>query len=145
MAVLNFPSNPVEDQGYDSGDGRIWVYKDGAWRQKSSVTGMEGISLILNRYDLEIKATTGAANLNDAQVFTIDNSSNSVKNVTFSNLPAGRAMTVIIEVVGKVGVVNLPAGITYATGVDSTLANTRTMFVLFWNGQAIRVTNNIKF
>jgi len=145
MAVLNFPTNPTENQIYSVGDGRDWIYIGGVWQLKTTVFGIAPISLVLDRYDLAFQTTTGAGNLNVAQVFKIDNSTSSVKTVSFTNAPATRAMTVVLEITGSVGTVNLPAGVVYAQNVDSTLSTVKTMFIMFWNGTEMKVTTNIKF
>lgn len=145
MAVLNFPTNPAENQIYSVGDGRDWIYIGGVWQLKTTVFGIAPISLVLNRYDLAYTTTTGAGNLNDFQVFKIDNSTNTVKTVSFTNAPASRAMTIVLEITGSVGTVNLPAGIVYAQNVDSTLSSVKTMIIIYWNGTEYRATTNIKF
>lgn len=143
MAAIVFPLNPVEDQVHQE-DGRTWVYKNGAWRLISAVTGSNPPSLVLQRYDLAVKATTGSSDLAEAQVFTLANSVAGAKAVSFTNMPAGRAMTVVIEVTGNAGAVSMPVGTDFAVGVDTSLSATRTLLILFWNGTKFMVTANIK-
>lgn len=143
MAVLNFPANPSEDQLYQATDGSRWIYKGGAWRSYSNVNGLEPVDLTLPRYDLAVAPMGASGNLNQEQVFTVDNTVAGVKTMAFSNMPAGKAMTVVLVVNGNVGTIAIP-GITFATGVDNTVGTNKTIFVLFWDGAAFTVTSNIK-
>lgn len=141
MAAIAFPTNPTENQPYEE-NGRLWLYQSGKWVLAGTEQG--NITLALNRYDLALRNTTSAANLNDAQVFKIANAGATSKTLSFSNVPAGRAMTVVLVVRGNAGSILMPAGVEYATGIDNTLGTTRTIFVLFWDGEVFTVTSNVK-
>lgn len=140
MAAIVFPLNPTEDQIYTDGD-LSWIFKADAWRL---LTGAKPPVLVLARYDLAIKPTTGASDLNDSQVFTVDNSTATAKAITFQNAPAGRAMTVVVDVAGSVGAVTFPVTVEFAAGVDTSLSTTRTLLILFWDGSKFIMTANIK-
>lgn len=144
MAQIQFPPTPVEGELHDTGDGRVWVYKDDAWRLYSSVNGNDPLDLKLAVYDLAVSPLAGTGDLTGHQVFTLDNTANTVKNVNFSGMPADRAMTVIITVKGNAGALNMPAGTIFATGITSAMSASETIFVLFWDGKTFTVTANIR-
>lgn len=143
MAALQFPANPSEDQLFQAANGSRWIYKGGAWRTYGNVNGMEPVDLTLPRYDLAISPIGAGGNLDQRQVFTVDNSTAGVKTMSFTNMPAGKAMTVVLVVTGNVGTVAIP-GITFADGIDNTVGPNKTLFVLFWDGAAFTVTSNVK-
>lgn len=144
MAQIQFPPNPSEDDVHDTGDGRIWVYKNSAWRLYSSVNGADPIDLKLAVYDLSVAPLTGPGDLTSHQVFTLDNTTAGLKTVNLTDMPANRAMTVVIVVKGNAGGLNMPVGTVFATGVTSALSTSETIFVLFWDGKAFTVTANIR-
>lgn len=139
MTTLNFPANPTEGQIFQSEvDNRKWKFTDGAWR----LFGINSIesALRLERYDLAIAdSTDGSGDLETAQVFKIDNTTATAKTVSFTNPPAGRAMTVIVEVTGNAGAINMDAGVTVAKDLDTSLSPTQTVFVFFWNGESFKL------
>lgn len=143
MAAILFPTNPTEDQLFQSTDGARWIFKNGAWRSYSSVNGLEPVDLTLPRYDLAVAPIGSGGNLNNQQVFTVDNSVAGVKTMSFTNMPAGKAMTVVLVVTGNVGTIAIP-GITFAEGVENTVGPNKTIFVLFWDGSAFTVTSCVK-
>lgn len=146
--ALNFPLNPVEGQLYP--DPAIagtpqWVYKAGGWNMVSTAGSGTPINVALDVYSLAVATgANGAVDLTKEQVKRITNNTNTAKAITFTNAPAGRAMTVALMVVGNAGTVTMPSGTRFASGVDTTLATTRTLFILFWDGTDWLVTANIK-
>lgn len=143
MAVLDFPTNPTEDQLYQTAEGKRWIYKNGGWVSYGTVNGMEPVDLTLPRYDLAVAPIGAGGDLTKEQVFTVNNTTSGVKNITFTGMPSGRAMTVVVVVTGNTGTIAIP-GLTFATGVDNTVGANKTTFVLFWDGAAFTVTSNIK-
>lgn len=137
--ILDFPASPSEGTVYTSAvDGRTWEFKSGAWRLIGSTSVMD--ALRLERYDLAIKdSTDGSGDLSEAQVFKVVNDTNTVKTISFTGAPAGRAMTVIVEVIGNAGAVNVDGAIAVAKDLDTSLATTQTVFVFFYNGQAFKL------
>lgn len=137
--ILDFPASPAEGRVYTSPvDGRTWEFKSGAWR----LVGSDNIqdALRLERYDLAIKdSANGSGDLTEAQVFKVVNNTNTAKTINFTGAPEGRAMTVIVEVVGNAGAVNVGTGITIAKDLDTSLSATQTVFVFFYNGQAFKL------
>lgn len=143
MAAIQFPANPQPAQAFVLPDGRRWVYVENAWRLVSSIqTGMP-LNLNLNRYDLAVGRTL-TTDLDEKQVVAYVNTAPGEKQVILNDAPAGRAMTVILEITGNVGTITLPANVAFAQGVDNSLGATKTIFVLFWNGSGFTVTSNIK-
>lgn len=88
-----------------------------------------------DRYDTKVMTTTGAMDLNVAQVYKIDNTTAGTKTVTIANAPAGRALNLIVKIAGKVGTVQWPAGsITWDASKAPELGAASTIVVLFWDG-----------
>lgn len=86
-----------------------------------------------NSYDVAIGNTT---QLNtDNQVFVIQNTEASPKAVTLpAVLPAGRAMTLVVVIYGKVGAVTWDALIKWNGGAAPVMGNAVTTAVLLWDG-----------
>lgn len=143
MAAIQFPANPQPAQAFTLPDGRRWVYVEKAWRLVSSIQSGMPLNLNLDRYDLAVGRTL-TTDLDEKQVVAYDNTTTGTKQVILNDAPAGRAMTVILEITGNVGTVTLPANVVFAQGVDNSLGATKTIFVLFWNGSGFTVTSNIK-
>lgn len=143
-SIIKFPETPSEGDVFTLPDGRRWIYNFGAWRLKTSIAAGNPYNLNLDRYDLKITASGLLLDMSDAQVMTVDNSTADVKNVEFTAPPEGRAMTGVLEIVGSAGTIVLPENFTFAEGVDTSLGNTKTMFILFWNGTSFTVATNIK-
>lgn len=92
-----------------------------------------------NRYDVSVGVGTVIdASLN--QVHRVDNTTSSVKNISFTNLPADRAMQLVVVIEGKAGAVGYPAGCNLADGLSIGLSNTKTTLVFFWDGSGLIVT-----
>lgn len=143
MSAIVFPLNPTEDQQFTDGNGHLWIFKSGSWVSKSTGLGFGPINLRLETYNLAIKTTNGG-NLNESQVFKITNSTSTAKALAFTNTPANRAMTVVVQLIGSAGAVSLPAGSVQAQGVDLTLSTKETFLILFWDGAKFTLTANIK-
>ena len=85
-----------------------------------------------DRYDLKIASTTGVLDLSAQQIFTVNATSN--RTISFLNTPpAGRSMTVVIELQGSGGSITWPT-ITWNGGTAPTLGATSTVVVLLWTG-----------
>ena len=88
----------------------------------------------LNTYDLGPVVTTGVCDISTSNVFTLANSSAGIKTISFTNAPAGRAMTVVVLVSGKVGNVIWPVGIIWSDNAAPQLGALVTNVVLLWDG-----------
>lgn len=108
LSVLEAPT----DSGY-------YVRVDGAWKK-------------LDRYDLRVMSATGALDASVANVFTVDGTTS--KAITISNLPAGRAMTVVVKFLGKGGSMTWPSPMAWSNGTQPALGTVRTILTFFWDG-----------
>lgn len=144
--VNALPSTLVADAMYivksGSTSARVYVVnKDGT--DKLDVTAE--ISTAFKRYDLSVASTTGTMDLNNTQVYTIDNSSGTaVRTMVLTNAPTGRAMCVVVKVNGTAGSVAFPTGAKVADGVDTNLGTVSTIFVLLVIGTDVTVTSNLR-
>lgn len=91
-------------------------------------------ALVVDKYNLAHFATTGACDLSKYQSFLIDLSAAGAKTVTFTNAPAGRSMTIVFKIKGKVGTITWPAGITWNESTAPEFGTNNTIVVLFWDG-----------
>lgn len=85
-------------------------------------------------YDLDIEISEGAINLANSQIFRIDNKVNRTVNLTITNQPAGRAMTIVLVVEGKVGTINWPGNIVWNNGTAPELGTNVSNVIIFWDG-----------
>lgn len=108
ISVLEAP----QDSGY-------YVRSNGAWKK-------------LDRYDLRVMSATGALDAAVSNVFTVDGTTS--KTITISNLPAGRAMTVVVKFIGKGGSMTWPTPMAWSNGTQPALGTTRTILTFFWDG-----------
>lgn len=85
------------------------------------------------RYDLASISTTDTLDLATGNAFTIDAST--ARTLTFSNVPAGRNMTVVLTISGS-SAITWPAGIRWhGDGTTAPeLGATWTIVVLSWDG-----------
>jgi hypothetical protein len=94
-------------------------------------TGVE-YSGSLRRYDLDVRATTATLDLNLSQVFKVDASQ--PRKLAISNPPAaGRAMSVVLHVMGKADI-TWPAGVLWNNNQVPVLGNVWTTVILIWIG-----------
>ena len=132
MTTSFFPANPVEDQVYLKEDTKVaFIFKNNAWRRNGGE--FSPVALKLNSYDLLTLASTGPMDLSAAQVFKVDNTATGTINVDFQNIPAERAMTVVVEVTGNVGTLVFPGSVTFATGAPELKEGVNNL-VFFKNG-----------
>lgn len=88
-----------------------------------------------NSYDVAIGTSTQLSI--DNQVTTINNSTSTAKTITLpNNLPAGRAMTLVVVIRGKAGAITWDSRIKWSGSTAPTLANSVTVAVLLWDGTA---------
>lgn len=88
----------------------------------------------VDKYDLKVNTTTGAADLSSAQVFKVDNTTAGTKTVTVSNAPVGRAMTIVIKIKGAVGTIAYGNTVLWDGGSQPALGTAFTLITLFWDG-----------
>ena len=88
----------------------------------------------VDKYDLKVTTTTGAADVNASQVFKIDNTTASAKTVTVTNAPAGRAMTIVVKIKGATGTIAYGNTVVWDGGAQPALGTTFTLITLFWDG-----------
>ena len=144
--VNALPSTLVADAMYIVKSGstaaRIYIVNnDGT--SKLDVTSE--VSTAFARYDLSVSATSGSMDLNNSQVYTIDNSTGTaVRTLALTNAPTNRAMCVVVKVNGTAGSVAFPTGAKVADGVDTNLGTVSTIFVLLVIGTDVTVTSNLR-
>lgn len=109
VTVLEAP----QDSGY-------YVRSNGAWKK-------------LDRYDLRVMSATGVLDASVANVFEMDGTSN--KTLSITNLPTGRAMTVVVKFLGNGGSMTWPTPMAWSNGTPPTLGVTRTIVTFFWDGK----------
>lgn len=85
-------------------------------------------------YDLAIEISDGVLNLEDRQVFRINNKTNRVINLELQNQPIDRAATVVVVVEGNVGTINWPQNIVWGDDASPELGQNITTVVFFWDG-----------
>ncbi len=91
------------------------------------------VALHRDYYDL---ATTSGVGVDGKvqQVTKIDNTANTAKVVTIANPPAGRAMTFVFVIQGNAGTFTWPGTIVWDKNTQPKLGATRTLVVVFWDG-----------
>lgn len=114
-----------------------------------AVTGLELVEIVqggasrkiyladligFDTYDLDIEISEGAINLANSQIFRIDNKINRTVNLTITNQPAGRAMTIVLVIEGKVGTINWPGNIVWNNGTAPELGTNVSNVIIFWDG-----------
>lgn len=92
---------------------------------------------VKDKYDLAVTTTTGTANANTCQVFKIDNTTATTKTVNITNLPANRAMTIIIKVAGSTGTIAYTNTVSWDGGTQPTLGTAFSVIALLWDGSAL--------
>lgn len=110
-----------EDTGY-------YVRVDGAWKK-------------LDRYDLLVTESTGAMDVSVSQVFQVDGTAS--KTMSFTNLPAGRAMTIVIVFSGSGAVLTWPSNLAWSNGTSPVLGATRTVVAVLWDGTNLTGTTSL--
>lgn len=89
----------------------------------------------LNRYDLAIAASTATLDASVQQVFTVDLSVARTLNIT--NLPAGRAMAIVVIFSGNAGSVTWSNTINWTDATAPTYSTNRTVVTLLWDGSSL--------
>lgn len=87
-----------------------------------------------NRYDLNAQTTTGVCDVSLSNVFLLNATTTGTKTVSFTNLPTGRATTVVVLVSGNTGNVVWPSNIQWANGEAPTMSPTMTNVVFLYDG-----------
>lgn len=123
-------------------DGNIYGRVNGAWQEtviKAPVT--DGYYLQvgnqwkrLNRYDLAITSATTTLDVSQSQVFEVDLSVS--RNLSFTNLPAGRAMPIVVIFSGNAGA-SWQDTIFWTDSVAPTYSNNRTTISILWTGSSL--------
>lgn len=85
-------------------------------------------------YDLAIEISEGVLNLENSQVFRIDNKAAGVINLSLINPPADRAATVVVVIEGNVGTISWPAGVVWNDDTAPDLGVNISTIVFFWDG-----------
>ncbi len=116
---------PVLEAPTDSG---YYVRVNSAWKK-------------LDRYDLLVTSTTGAMDVNVSQVFKVDGTAN--KTMSFTNLPADRAMTIVIVFTGSGASLTWPGNLAWSNGTSVTLGTTRTVVTILWDGTNLTGTTSL--
>ena len=116
---------PVLEAPTDSG---YYVRVNSAWKK-------------LDRYDLLVTSTTGAMDVSVSQVFKVDGTAN--KTMSFTNLPANRAMTIVIVFTGSGASLTWPGNLAWSNGTSVTLGTTRTVVTILWDGTNLTGTTSL--
>ncbi len=95
----------------------------------------------LDRYDLLVTSTTGAMDVSVSQVFKVDGTAS--KTMSFSNLPSNRAMTIVIVFTGSGATLSWPSGLLWSNATAPTLAATRTVVTVLWDGTNLTGTTSL--
>ncbi|ENE8564350.1 hypothetical protein ABN789_000136 [Salmonella enterica] len=106
-------------------DGVCYVRQNGEWVQQGA-------------FDVGVSASTGEVNSTSHQLFTLDGTRDNT--VTFSGLPAGRAMVVALVFKGAGGVITWPDNLTWSQNDAPKLAETRTVISVLWDGETLTGT-----
>ncbi|HGG6554835.1 TPA: carboxypeptidase-like regulatory domain-containing protein [Salmonella enterica subsp. diarizonae serovar 61:i:z] len=106
-------------------DGICYVRKNSAWIQQGA-------------FDVGVTASTGEVNSTAHQLFTLDGTKNNA--VTFTGLPAGRALVIVLVFKGAGGTVTWPDNLTWSQNAPPKLADTRTVISVLWDGEALTGT-----
>jgi len=88
-----------------------------------------------DRYDLNVTATTTTLDVNISQVFTVDLSA--TRTLTLSNLPAGRAIPIVIIFAGNGGTVSWTNTINWTDSTAPTYSTNKTVVTLLWDGSGL--------
>lgn len=99
-----------------------------------------------NRYDLPVATSAnGVLDLSLNQIFKIDASATGAAiTMSFTNPPAPKSMTVVVQVNGSTRSVNIPAGAVVMEGVDNTLGTVLSIMTFFYDGTKFYLMNNAK-
>ncbi|QPI14614.1 putative tail fiber protein [Salmonella phage GEC_vB_MG] len=116
---------PVLEAPTDSG---YYIRVNSAWKK-------------LDRYDLLVTSTTGAMDVGVSQVFKVDGTAS--KTMSFTNLPANRAMTIVIVFAGSGASLTWPAGLSWSNGTAPVLGATRTVVTILWDGTNLTGTTSL--
>lgn len=116
---------PVTEAPSDNG---YYVRSNGAWKK-------------LDRYDLRVMSATGTLDSSVSNVFTMDGTTN--KTLTITNLPSGRAMTIVVKFLGNGGSMTWPTPMAWSNGTAPTLGVTRTIVTFFWDGTDLTGTQSM--
>ena len=116
---------PVLEAPTDSG---YYLRVNSAWKK-------------LDRYDLLVTSSTGAMDVNVSQVFKVDGTAN--KTMSFTNLPANRAMTIVIVFTGSGASLTWPGNLAWSNGTAVTLGTTRTVVTILWDGTNLTGTTSL--
>lgn len=111
---------------YDAtADGRRKVRLDGAWVDETQAQRIAVINTSTPVIDLS-RATVA---------FTLDNTSNTAKTISFTNVPTNEFMlplTIVIK--GKAGALTWPASVKWSGGNVPTYGDSKTVIVMLWDG-----------
>lgn len=146
--VTALPSTFTPDTLYIVGEGTVSMKmfmsdKLGAGVRPLSVD----VNTSFSKYDLATGTTTGVLDLALRQVFTLTNNTagqTTQKDISITNAPAtGKAMTVVLQVVGKVAPIGFP-NFKKADGVDFVLGDVSTLFVILVLDGVATITTTLR-
>lgn len=141
MSRIEFPTAPSEDTLVNLPNNAMRVFQNGAFRSvKHTVTG-PAIQLKFDRYDLAVASTTGELDIAVAQTFKLDNTTDSIKNITVVNAPVDRSMVIVLQITGNVGTVIFPEAFDFGDEVPD-FTNTDISFTIYWNGTTYSISQN---
>ncbi|EDJ2553379.1 hypothetical protein CE665_03015 [Salmonella enterica subsp. enterica serovar Poona] len=106
-------------------DNVCYVRQNGGWVQQGA-------------FDVGVAASLGGINTTSHQLFTLDGTKDNT--VTFSNLPAGRAMVIALVFKGAGGAITWPDNLVWSQNDTPKLADTRTVISVLWDGETLTGT-----
>lgn len=143
--VTALPATPVKDHIYfvSTGTTTKMFVTDKATGEARPLS--VDVNTSFGRYDLTAGTTTGAIDLAVGQVYKVVNNTAATNHpITFTNIPANKAMTAVVTIEGNAGTVSFPS-VKLADGVDiTTLGTTRTICVIFFADGAQTLTSAIR-
>lgn len=112
------------DLSYPPEDGKTYVYRNRQWVEYDPT---------FDRYTLRVAETENVLDLNAQQVFLVDGRTSKV--LSFQHVPpSGRAMVVMVRVIGNGGIVTWPDNIQWSGAAQPILAASFTNVTLLWDG-----------
>lgn len=125
----------INDLYFNTTTGAVYTKTDAStWTTQGSIVAKQ-----LDRYDLKLgdvpaaaAGTTTNLDLSVAQSWVIHNSAN--RTLTFSAVPTGRSMTLVLAVWGNTGVLTWPASVKWSKGAVPALGTNKTIITMFWDG-----------
>lgn len=102
-------------------DGKNYVRRNGQW-------------VVVDRYDLAMISSTGEVDAAVGNRFVMENGAAGTRALSFKNLPANRAMTLVVFVRGNTGTITWPAEVKWINTLAPELGTNVSIVIIFWDG-----------